>query len=62
MALSTKLSYGIKTKRKGAGMDAPCKGCKDREIGCHSLCEKYKSWRKWKDEENEKIRKAKYGS
>ena len=22
----------------------PCKGCKDREIGCHSGCEKYKTW------------------
>ena len=22
----------------------PCKGCKDREIGCHSGCEKYKKW------------------
>ena len=22
----------------------PCKGCKDREVGCHSGCEKYKKW------------------
>ena len=22
-------------------IDAPCKGCEDRHIGCHSKCEKY---------------------
>ena len=22
----------------------PCKGCKDREVGCHSKCDKYKAW------------------
>ena len=27
-------------------MTAPCKNCGDREIGCHSKCEKYKTFRK----------------
>lgn len=22
-------------------MNAPCKGCKEREMGCHSKCERY---------------------
>lgn len=22
-----------------------CKNCKDRRIGCHSECEKYKQWK-----------------
>lgn len=30
----------------------PCKGCKDREMGCHGKCEKYKAW----DKENTKLR------
>lgn len=25
---------------------APCKGCKDRILGCHSTCKKYLSYRK----------------
>lgn len=23
---------------------APCKGCSDREAGCHSECQRYKDW------------------
>lgn len=23
----------------------PCKGCKDRVVGCHVDCEKYKAWK-----------------
>lgn len=23
---------------------APCLGCKDREVGCHSKCERYKEY------------------
>lgn len=34
-------------------MLAPCKDCKDREIGCHSKCERYKEF----VEENEKLKK-----
>lgn len=26
-------------------MMSPCKGCGDREIGCHSKCEKYKAFK-----------------
>lgn len=40
-------------------MNAPCKGCKERAVGCHANCEKYKVYRKKKDEINEKIRSAK---
>ena len=29
----------------------PCKDCKDRYIGCHGQCEKYKSARKENEEE-----------
>lgn len=25
-------------------MTCPCKDCTDREIGCHSTCEKYIGW------------------
>ena len=25
--------------------DNPCKGCQDREIGCHGKCQPYKEWR-----------------
>lgn len=40
-------------------MDAPCKGCKERAVGCHGKCERYKEYRRKKDEINEKIRRAK---
>lgn len=23
----------------------PCKGCEERVVGCHSVCEKYKDWK-----------------
>ena len=29
----------------------PCKDCEERRVGCHSDCEKYKKWRKAKDEQ-----------
>lgn len=31
---------------------APCKDCKDRAVGCHSTCKKYKEWEAKKDELN----------
>lgn len=31
---------------------APCKGCKDRVLGCHSECDKYKAYQA----ENERIK------
>ena len=33
---------------------SPCKNCKDRSVGCHSLCEKYTEWKG----QHEDIRKA----
>ena len=29
----------------------PCKDCEYRQMGCHSVCEKYKTWRKEKDKQ-----------
>ena len=26
-------------------MSCPCKGCQDRTITCHGVCQKYQSWR-----------------
>ncbi len=25
--------------------EPPCKGCEERFVGCHSGCDKYKSWK-----------------
>ena len=25
-------------------IDAPCKGCEERHVGCHSKCEKYSAF------------------
>lgn len=31
-------------------MRPPCKDCKERAIGCHSTCEKYKKYRtEWEE-------------
>jgi hypothetical protein len=35
---------------------APCKDCGDRNVGCHSVCEKYKEFAK----ENERVRNERY--
>ena len=40
-------------------MKGPCLNCTDRKVGCHSTCEKYKSYREYKDEENKKIKQSK---
>lgn len=32
----------------------PCKGCEERQIGCHSTCERYKAFRADLDEQNAK--------
>lgn len=37
-------------------MRAPCKDCKDRELGCHSKCEAYIEWAKEHEEAREKDR------
>lgn len=31
-------------------LNAPCKDCPDRVVGCHSTCEKYIAFRKYRDE------------
>ena len=36
-------------------MQAPCKDCTDRQLGCHSVCEKYKEYAKH-NEERRKLR------
>lgn len=37
---------------------APCKGCEQRHVGCHSTCNNYKEWQKMLDEEKERFWKA----
>lgn len=29
-------------------MKVPCKDCKDRELGCHSQCERYKEYHEYR--------------
>lgn len=35
---------------------APCKGCNDRNVGCHSICTKYKEYERTNEFEREAIR------
>lgn len=35
-------------------IDAPCRNCKDRVLGCHDKCERYSAYRKRLDEIREK--------
>lgn len=35
----------------------PCKDCKDRSVGCHGTCEKYKEYRSNLDDRKETIKK-----
>lgn len=37
----------------------PCKDCLERQLGCHSICKKYISYKKEVDETNSKIRRLK---
>ena len=39
-------------------MKCPCKGCKDRFVGCHSKCDGYASWKAEQDEKREERQKA----
>ena len=40
--------------------NSPCKDCKERQVGCHSTCEKYLEWnKKWVDNKI-KISEQKY--
>lgn len=38
------------------GLSAPCKGCGDRVLGCHSTCDKYKQFA---EERKEYVRRVK---
>lgn len=35
----------------------PCKGCNDRNMGCHSTCKKYLDWKNEVDALNKEINK-----
>lgn len=39
---------------------SPCKGCKDRIVGCHSNCKKYIEWRKELDKAQENKNRSRY--
>lgn len=41
-------------------MTCPCKGCTDREIGCHSKCSEYVKWRAGYEDKQNKIKDIKY--
>ena len=34
-------------------MNAPCRGCTDREMGCHGKCDKYKEYKQASDQRRE---------
>lgn len=34
-------------------MNAPCRGCTDREMGCHGKCDKYKEYKEKSDKRRE---------
>lgn len=38
------------------GVKCPCKGCADREIGCHGKCERYAAFK----EENARVNHERY--
>ena len=40
-------------------MICPCKGCTDREIGCHSKCSKYINWNKIISKKRDIVQKEK---
>ena len=31
-------------------MNAPCKGCEERELGCHSKCERYIAFHEFRED------------
>ena len=40
-------------------MKAPCKDCADRQLGCHADCSKYREYKDWQKEHNDKIKREK---
>ena len=45
------LNYEPYTMRKWGERNAPCKGCVDRFVGCHSGCERYAAFKEQNDKE-----------
>ena len=41
-------------------MDAGCKGCTKREVGCHGSCESYLEWRSKYDKEKAIVAEKKH--
>ena len=37
-------------------MKCPCRGCENRTITCHGVCQEYKSWQEWHEGINKKKR------
>ena len=35
-------------------MDAPCRCCEDRSLGCHASCSKYIEYAKYQEEQRQK--------
>ena len=35
----------------------PCKGCDERVVGCHSVCERYITWKAQRDEIKKELTK-----
>jgi len=42
------------------GIDAGCKDCADRYVGCHGKCEKYLKWKENHKETTKLIREAEF--
>ena len=40
-------------------MKCPCRGCTDRTITCHGVCERYQEWKKENDAEKKWLREQK---
>lgn len=38
-------------------MNVPCKDCNKRQVGCHSSCEDYKTYKTENNKRNEKIKR-----
>lgn len=40
--------------------ECPCRDCKERVLGCHSICLRYAEWSRKNEEERERLYKQKY--
>lgn len=41
-------------------MECPCRYCIERNINCHSNCDKYKEWFEWNNNLRDSLHKQKY--